>query len=302
MFAGTPAVALPSLEALAVSEHELVAVVTRPDAARGRSSRLRPSEVGTWASDRGIPVLKPAHPRDPGFAEALAALNPDACPVVAYGALLPRPVLDIPRYGWINLHFSLLPRWRGAAPVQRAILAGDEVTGATTFRLVEELDAGPIHGLTLLPLDGSETAGEVLDALAHDGAELLVATLDALPTSVPQPQDDPDAVTLAPKLTVAEARIDWARDGAAIDRLVRACSPSPTAWTMLDGTRVRVGYVRPTPEDGLAPGEVRVEKRRVLVGTGTGSVDLVRVQPDGRREMPGPDWGRGLGGRAVRFS
>lgn len=302
VLAGTPSVAIPSFEALLASDHEVTAVVTRPDAARGRSKRLVPSEVGQWAADHGIPALKPMHPRDPEFVAALTELAPDACPVVAYGALVPQHVLDIPRYGWVNLHFSLLPRWRGAAPVQRAIMAGDGATGATTFRLVRELDAGPVYGTTEMALTGTETAGEVLEALAHTGARLLLDTIDALATTEPAEQDDEAAVTLAPKITVEEARIDWTRQADEIDRLVRGCSPEPMAWTTIGDERFKVALGRPTDEAGLAPGEVRVEKRRVLVGTGTTALELVRVQPQGKKEMAGADWGRGLRDAAVRFA
>ena len=293
VFAGTPAVAVPSLEALIAAGHEVAAVVTRPDAARGRSGRLVPSDVGAWASDHGVRVLKPVHPREKEFVAELTALAPDACPVVAYGALVPQRVLDVPRYGWVNLHFSLLPRWRGAAPVQRAIMAGDERTGATTFRLVRELDAGPVYGTTGLALAGTETAGEVLDTLARDGARLLVATIDALASANPVEQDEA-GVTLAPKLTPEEARLDWGADAVALDRLVRGCSPEPMAWTTLGGERFRVARTRVTDEAGLAPGEVRPERRRVLAGTGTTAVELVTVQPQGRAAMGGADWGRGL--------
>lgn len=294
VFAGTPSVALPSLEALVASGHEVAAVVTRPDAARGRSKRLVPSEVGQWAADHGIPALKPEHPRDPEFVAALTELAPDACPVVAYGALVPQHVLDIPRFGWVNLHFSLLPRWRGAAPVQRAIMAGDAITGATTFRLVRALDAGPVYGTTELALAGTETAGEVLDALARAGSRLLLDTVDALATTEPVEQTDEDAVTLAPKISVEEARLDWTRPADELDRLIRGCSPEPMAWTMQGDERFKVALGRPTDEAGLAPGQVRAEKRRVLVGTGTTALELVRVQPQGKKEMAGADWGRGL--------
>lgn len=307
VFAGTPAVALPSLKALVGSAHEVVAVVTRPDAPRGRSKKLVPSEVGAWAEAAGIPVLKPAHPREEDFVAALTELAPDACPVVAYGALVPQRVLDIPAHGWINLHFSLLPRWRGAAPVQRAIMAGDTVTGASTFRLVPELDAGPVFGTVELPLAGTETAGEVLATLAEDGAALLLETIDRLPEAVPVGQ--PEAgVTLAPKITVADARLDWQRDAVTLDRIVRGCSPEPMAWTTLatggagDGERFKIALARVSELDGLAPGEVRAEKRRLLAGTGTTALELVRVQPQGKKEMPGPDWARGLRGAEVRFA
>ncbi len=288
------------------SDHEVVAVVTRPDAARGRSKRLVQSEVGQWAADHGLPVLKPTHPRDLDFVAALTELAPDACPVVAYGALMPQHVLDIPRHGWINLHFSLLPRWRGAAPVQRALMAGDGVTGATTFRLVKELDAGPVYGITELTLTGAETAGEVLATLADQGANLLLDTIDSLAGTEPTEQTDEDAVTLAPKVTVEEAQLDWTLPADHLDRLIRGCSPDPMAWTTLRQAqgpeRFKVALGRPTAEVGLAPGEVRAEKRRVLVGTGTTALELVRVQPQGKKEMAGADWGRGLHGAEARFA
>ena len=296
VFAGTPAVAVPALEALLASRHEVVAVLTRPDAARGRSSKLVPSEVGAFARDAGLPVLKPAHPREEGFVEALTQLAPDACPVVAYGALVPQRVLDIPRYGWINLHFSLLPRWRGAAPVQRALMAGDAETGATTFRLVRELDAGPVYGTTRLPLAGTETAGDVLGALAASGAGLLVDTIDALADTEPAPQ--PEAgITLAPKVEVAEVQLDWSLPAVELDQLIRGANPSPVAWTTLGAERLKVLLGRPVAEE-LAPGQVRAEKRRVLVGTGAGALELLSVQPQGKKPMAGPDWGRGLRGEA----
>ncbi|MFT3874854.1 MAG: methionyl-tRNA formyltransferase [Propioniciclava sp.] len=315
VFAGTPAVALPALKALVDSEHEVVAVVTRPDAPRGRSKRLVPSEVGAWAEAAGIPVLKPAHPRDADFVAALTALAPDACPVVAYGALVPQHVLDIPKYGWINLHFSLLPRWRGAAPVQRAIMAGDEVTGATTFLLVPELDAGPVFDTIRMPLAGTETAGEVLTALAEDGATLLLETLNRLPDVDPVRQQwaGPTTVTHAPKISVEDAHLDWTNDAVTLDRIVRGCSPEPMAWTTqttsvataggeATAERFKIALTRVTDVDGLAPGDVRAEKRRLLAGTGTTALELVRVQPQGKKEMPGADWARGLRGAEIRFA
>ena len=210
VFAGSPEVALPSLRAVAASAHELVGVVTRPDAPTGRGRRLSASPVAEAAGALGVPVLKPAHPRDPGFQDRLRALEPDACAVVAYGALLPEAALEIPRHGWINLHFSLLPAWRGAAPVQRSIWAGDDVTGATTFRIVRELDAGPTYGVMTETIRPRDTAGELLARLAEGGAGLLVATLDGIADGSlearPQPTDD---VSPAPKITVGEARVDW---------------------------------------------------------------------------------------------
>ncbi len=294
VFAGTPGVALPSLRAIADSAHELVAVVTRPDAAAGRGLRLAPSPVAQAAGELGVPVLKPEHPRDPVFQDELRGLAPDACPVVAYGALLPESALDIPLHGWVNLHFSLLPAWRGAAPVQRAIWAGDDVTGATTFRIVRELDAGPTFGVMTETIRPWDTAGDLLARLAEGGAGLLVATLDGIADGSlderPQPVED---VSLAPKITVDDARVDWTQPAAAIDRQVRACTPEPGAWTTYAGERLKLGPL--APADGqVPPGEVVAGKKTVVVGTGTSALRLGDVQAAGKRPMPAADWGRGL--------
>lgn len=304
VFAGTPEVALPSLQALAAA-HEVIAVVTRPDAPRGRSKKLIPSPVAKWASDAGIEVLKPGRPGEEDFVARLLELAPDACPVVAYGALLPQKVLSIPRYGWVNLHFSLLPRWRGAAPVQRAIMAGDEVTGATTFRIVSELDAGPVYGSLIEPIYPEDTAGDVLGRLAEEGAHLLLDTITELPTAQPVEQSS-DGVTLAPKLSVAEARIEWTRPAAELDRLIRGCSPEPMSWTTMrrgssDPVRFRIAVARPASSATNAPGVVAAEPRRVLVGTGAGDLELLAVQPAGKQVMAARDWARGLHGDQVRF-
>jgi methionyl-tRNA formyltransferase len=303
VFAGTPEAALPSLHAVAASGHELAAVVTRPDAATGRGRRLAPSVVARAAEALGVPVLKPAHPRDPDFQDSLAQLAPDACPVVAYGALLPQSALEIPTHGWVNLHFSLLPAWRGAAPVQRSIWAGDDVTGATTFQIVRELDAGPTFGVMTETIRPRDTAGDLLARLAEGGAALLVATLDGIADgsieALPQPVDD---VSLAPKITVDDARIDWSGPAASIDRQVRACTPAPGAWTTYAGERLKVGPL--TPADGqLPPGEVVAGKTTVVVGTGTAALRLSEVQPIGKRPMPAADWARGQrlsGGEVLR--
>ena len=191
VFAGTPEVALPSLEAFANSRHDLVGVVTRPDAPAGRGRRLAPSPVAAAAAELGVPVLKPDHPRDPAFQEELAALAPDACPIVAYGALLPQSALDIPTHGWVNLHFSVLPAWRGAAPVQHSIWAGEEVTGATTFRVVKELDAGPTYGLMTQTIRPTDTAGDLLARLAEGGAGLLVQTIDGIEDGTLEAREQP---------------------------------------------------------------------------------------------------------------
>ncbi len=294
VFAGTPEVALPALAAVADSAHDLVGVVTRPDAPTGRGRRLTPSPVAEAAAALGVPVLKPGHPREPEFQEALRALAPDACPVVAYGALLPQSALDIPPRGWINLHFSLLPAWRGAAPVQHAIWAGDDVTGATTFRIVKELDAGPTYGLMTETIRPDDTAGALLGRLAEGGAGLLVATLDGLADGSleerPQVGDD---VSYAPKITVDDARVDWTQAAALIDRHVRACTPAPGAWTTYAGERLKLGPVT-LAEGALPPGELVAGKNAVVVGTGTQALRLGEVQAVGKRPMPAADWARGL--------
>ena len=290
VFAGTPAPALPSLEALLASRHEVVAVLTRPDAPAGRGRTLRPSPVRERAEAAGVEVLTPVHPRDSDFQARLRELAPDCCPVVAYGALVPPPVLDLPVHGWVNLHFSLLPAWRGAAPVQHAVLAGDEVTGATTFRLEQGLDTGPVFGVTTEDVRPHDTAGDLLGRLAVAGAGLLVQTLDAIEdatvAAVPQPTD---GVSLAPKISVDDARVDWTAPALRVDRLVRACTPAPGAWTTLRGKRVKLAPVAIT-DQVLAPGELRDG----LVGTATTAVRLTGVRPEGKPAMAAADWLRGL--------
>jgi len=295
VFAGTPEVAVPALDAVAGSRHELVGVVTRPDAPAGRGRKLVASPVAVRAEELGVPVLKPDHPRDPGFQDALRALEPDCCPVVAYGALLPQTALDIPEHGWVNLHFSVLPAWRGAAPVQHAIWAGDEVTGATTFRIVKELDAGPTFGLMTQTVRPDDTAGDLLERLAEGGAGLLVQTLDGIEDGSLEAREQPaDGVSFAPKITVEDARVDWAEPAVAVDRRVRACTPGPGAWSTFGDERIKLGPVRPVGRDRLAPGLLEVTKNDVFVGTGTGPVRLGRVKPHGRKEMDAADWARGV--------
>ena len=297
VFAGTPEVALPSLRAVVASHHEVVGVVTRPDAPAGRGRGLRPSPVGEAGADLGVPVLKPRSAKDPAFAAALAELRPDVCPVVAYGSLVPRQVLDIPRFGWVNLHFSLLPAWRGAAPVQHAILHGDQVTGATVFLLEEGMDTGPVLGTMTEAIRPADTSGDLLGRLAQAGAGLLVAALDGLDngsiTPVPQPAV---GVSMAPKITVADGQIHWTQPAFAIDRRVRACAPTPGAWTTFRGARLKIGRLASGGPDDvrLAPGELRVTKQAVYAGTGTTPVRLDIVQPHGKKAMPGADWARGV--------
>lgn len=289
-FAGTPEAAVPSLDALLASRHELVAVVTRPDAPAGRGRALRPSPVKQRALAAGVEVLEPVHPREEAFQARLAELAVDAVPVVAYGALLPPSALAVPRLGWVNLHFSLLPAWRGAAPVQHAVLAGDEVTGATTFLIEEGLDTGPWFGMLTEQVRPTDTSGALLERLATAGAGLLVATLDALETgSVQAVPQSTEGVSLAPKVTVADARVDWTAPALRVDRLVRACTPAPGAWTTFRDRRVKLGPVTVT-EERLAPGVLDGD----LVGTATTAVRLGTVRPEGKGEMAAADWLRGL--------
>lgn len=297
VFAGTPDVALPSLEAIAGSSHELLAVLSRPDAPAGRGRRLVRSPVAAWADAHGIPALTPVKPREPEFLERLTALAPDCVPVVAYGALVPPAALEIPRHGWINLHFSLLPAWRGAAPVQHALLHGDDVTGACVFQLEQGLDTGPIYGTVTQSIGPGDTAGDLLGTLADSGARLLLDVLDAIErgesTATPQPSD---GVSMAPKITVSDAEIRWHEPGFAVDRRVRACTPAPGAWSTFRGERIRVGPVRlddASDGDQLGAGELRLERSRVLVGTGNGRVVLGEVQPAGKKRMPADAWLRG---------
>lgn len=301
LFAGTPEVAVPALEALLDSPHEVVAVLTRPDAPAGRGRRLTPSPVRQRAEEAGVPVLTPASLRDPDVQEQLAALDVDAAPVVAYGALVPREALALPRHGWVNLHFSLLPAWRGAAPVQHALLHGDDITGASTFLIEEGLDTGPVLGTLTETVRYDDTAGALLDRLARAGAGLLLATLDGLAAGhlVPVPQPT-DGASHAPRLSTDDGRVRWDHPATAVDRRVRACTPAPGAWTTLpDGARLKLGpvrVVRDTPSDDAAPpapGEVRVTREAVVVGTGAGAVRLGQVAPAGRRMMPALDWARG---------
>ncbi|WP_328655051.1 methionyl-tRNA formyltransferase [Micromonospora sp. NBC_00330] len=296
IFAGTPAVAVPAVAAVAASRHELVAVVTRPDAPAGRGRGLSRSPVGAWADEHGVEVLTPARPRDPEFLDRLRELEPDCVPVVAYGALVPPAALEIPRHGWINLHFSLLPAWRGAAPVQHAVLHGDELTGASVFQLEEGLDTGPVYGTLTDEIRATDTSGDLLGRLADSGAGLLVAVLDAIADGTARAEPQPaDGVSLAPKLTVDDARVRWSDPAFAVDRRIRACTPAPGGWTTFRDERVKLGPVVPVPDGPeLKPGELLVEKSRVLVGTATVPVRLGEVRAAGKRAMDATDWARGV--------
>jgi methionyl-tRNA formyltransferase len=298
VFTGTPQTAVPSFDALLTSRHDVVAVVTRPDAPAGRGRKVESSPVAQRAALAGLEVLSPARVRDPAFQERLREIAPDCCPMVAYGALIPQSALDIPRYGWVNLHFSVLPAWRGAAPVQHAIMHGDDVTGASTFQVVAELDAGPVYGVLTESVRPRDTSGDLLERLAHSGAELLVATLDGIEagtlTAIPQPAE---GVSFAPKITVADARVDWKLPALAIDRLIRACTPDPGAWTDHEGARLKLGPVSiadPPSGPAPAPGELLVDRHAVYAGTGSRPVRLGDVQAEGKRRMAAADWARGL--------
>jgi methionyl-tRNA formyltransferase len=304
VFAGTPEPAVPSLAGLVRSpRHDVVAVLTRPDAASGRRGKPSPSPVARFALEHDIPVLRPSSPNSAEFASELAGLAPECCAVVAYGALLREELLAVPEHGWVNLHFSLLPAWRGAAPVQAAIAAGEEVTGATTFQIEPALDSGPVYGVVTETVRPTDTAGELLDRLSISGAELLATTLDGIAdgslTPVPQP---PDGVTIASKITVEEARVRWDLPAHVVDRRIRAVTPNPGAWTMVGALRVKVGPVTVDESaDTLAPGEVRVERKGVRVGTGSGPVLLGVIQAPGKKPMNAADWARGARlGESVR--
>ncbi|NGO78628.1 methionyl-tRNA formyltransferase [Streptomyces sp. YC504] len=297
VFAGTPEVAVPALDALIASgRHEVAAVVTRPDAPAGRGRRLVASPVAERAEEAGIEVLKPNRPRDEEFLARLREIGPDCCPVVAYGALLPKVALDVPTRGWVNLHFSLLPAWRGAAPVQHAIMAGDQITGASTFLIEEGLDSGPVFGTITEEVRHTDTSGDLLTRLAFAGSGLLEATMDGIEDgtlkAVPQPAD---GISLAPKITVEDAQIDWAAPAMRVDRVVRGCTPAPGAWTVFRGERLKLIAAALVPDrTELAPGALEAGKNNVYVGTGSHAVELLWVQPQGKKPMKAADWARGV--------
>ncbi len=296
VFAGTPAPAVPSLAALLESTHEVVGAVTRPPARRGRGRTLSPSPVAELAAEAGLPVLTPASARAPQFADELAALRPDAAAVVAYGALLPRPVLDVPPHGWINLHFSLLPAWRGASPVQAAIRAGDDITGATTFRLEEGMDTGPVYGIVTEEIKAGRHRGRPARPAGRRPARRCCSrpwTASPNGTLAPRPQSA-DGVSYAGKVTAADARVLWSNPAIAIDRLIRSVTPDPGAWTETPWGRMLLGPVQVTQRSDLVPGELAVGKTEVLVGTATSAVRLGTLTPPGRRAMAAADWARGV--------
>lgn len=300
VFAGTPEPALPALRSLIESpRHEVIAVLTRPDAASGRHGKPKPSPVAALALEHGIRVLRPERPNSSEFVAELSTLRPDCCPVVAFGALLREDLLAVPVHGWVNLHFSLLPAWRGAAPVQAAIAAGDTVTGATTFQIESGLDSGPVYGVVTESIRPIDTAGDLLERLAVSGAALLSRTLDGIAegalTPVPQPAD---GVSVAPKISVEQARVRWDLPAEFVERRIRAVTPNPGAWTLIGDLRIKLGPVYLDTDvhslpKALEPGDIHIDRRSVRVGTASGAVRLGQVQAPGKKPMTAIDWARG---------
>jgi methionyl-tRNA formyltransferase len=299
VFAGTPQVAVPSLTRLAASNHEIVAVVTRTDAALGRKRVLTPSPVAAAAEHLGLPVLK-ANRLDTAATDAITALGADLGVIVAYGGLVREPLLSAPRLGWINLHFSLLPRWRGAAPVQRAIMAGDTETGAAVFQLVAELDAGAVFAQISTPIGRHATAGTLLESLSRSGAELLGGVVDDIAAGTIQAVEQSGTVTLAPKLSLDDARVDWTLAADRVHAVIRGVTPEPGAFTEVAGARLKLHDVAPTHgQPRLAAGHITETDKRVLIGTGTEPLELITVQPAGKTAMKAIDWWRGVAATEV---
>lgn len=293
VFAGTPTVAVPTLRALVAGPHEVVGVVTRPDAPLGRKRVLTPSPVAEAAEELHVPVVKAAR-LDEDATASILELEPDLGVVVAYGGLVREPLLSAPAHGWINLHFSLLPRWRGAAPVQRAVIAGDQQTGAAVFRLVPQLDAGDVYDTLVRPIGTDETAGDVLESLSCVGAELVARVVDRIADGTAETAPQHGEPTLAPKLTIDDAALDLTQDARAVYARLRGVTPEPGAFFGVGGVRVKVLRASRSGAEQLEPGELALAGGRAFVGTGSSPLELVTVQPAGKRPMPGADWLRGL--------
>jgi methionyl-tRNA formyltransferase len=296
LMVGTPQIAVPTLDALVASEHEVVAVISRPDAAGKRGSERHPSPLAARARELGLPILTPERASDPAFIEQVSDLKCDAAAVVAYGQILRPALLAAVRVAWVNLHFSVLPAWRGAAPVQRAIMAGDDVTGASTFIIEEGLDTGPVIGLVTESIRPTDTAGDLLERLASVGAPLMVRSLTALGEGSAAPQAQPEGdVSYAHKLTRDDACVRWDLASHIVDRQVRGCTPAPGAWTTLpDGTVAKLGPVRPRDDlPGGAPGTIKEEGGAIVVNSGSAPLELSWIAPAGRKPMPAADWWRG---------
>jgi methionyl-tRNA formyltransferase len=293
LFAGTPDVALPSLHRILRSDHEVVAVLTREDAPLGRKRILTPSPVARAAEEAGIPVIKANRLTD-DVTRAIEDLHTDLGVIVAYGGLLREPLLSAPRHGWINLHFSLLPAWRGAAPVQHSLLAGDSVTGASVFQLVRELDAGDLFGVLEHPIDPDATAGAVLAELAESGAGFLAGIVDDIDSGQARAVPQTGTSTFAPKLRIEDGRLEWAAAAKEVYNRFRGVTPEPGAHTTIAGTRFKILDARLAPSVTLEAGAVDRVDGRIFIGTATSALELLRVQPAGRPVMAASDWWRGL--------
>ena len=294
IFAGTPATAVPVLDKLA-DAHDVRAVLTRPPTAQGRSSRLIPSEVETWARSHGVEVLAPEKLKDPTVVTRIREIAPDCVPVVAYGGLITEELLGIPPYGWINLHYSLLPAYRGAAPVQRALLDGCTTTGITIFRIVRALDAGPVFCQREIDVKPTETAGDLLGSLSYVGADAMLEVLDAVANGAQPTEQGTDGVSWAPKVTPEDARLDMSAPARQIVNRVRAMSPDPGAWAMVGEERFKILRAGLTADPGFeaCPGDLRATKKALFCKAQDGWIELVEVQAMGKKKMSGADWARG---------
>jgi len=293
VFAGSPAAAVPSLQALAASRHDIAAVLTREDSPQGRRRELSPTAVAASATQLGLPIIR-ANRLAGAATEAVTMLRPDLGVIVAYGGFVREPLLTVPRLGWINLHFSLLPRWRGAAPVQRAIIAGDEVSGASVFQLIPELDAGDVFGQFTQAIGAHETAGDLLDSLSVGGAELLVRVVNSLADGDARAEPQRGDVTLAPKLDLPDAQLDFRQHASTVFNRVRGVTPEPGAFTRVDELRIKIlEAVILRDESHLAAGQLELRDGRVLVGTASDPIQLLSVQPAGKKAMKAADWWRG---------
>ena len=295
LFAGTPKNAVPTLQALIDSEHEIVGVLTRQPAPSGRGRKLVETDIDLKAKEHGITVFTPKTLKTPEIQEQLKELDIDLAVVVAYGNLIPKNVLEIPKHGWINLHFSILPRWRGAAPIQYALMNGDEKTGACVFQLEEGLDTGPVY--TQLETEvGNKTSSELLEELGHSGAKIVLDAIEKIQndfTPVPQPDE---GVTLAPKIPSTLGMVDFTKDAVTIRNLIRAVTTQPGAYAFVDDKRIKIAPVEIVEEDDLRPGQILITKKHVFVGTATNNIKLGQVAPSGKSWMNACDWGRGVRG------
>lgn len=294
IFAGTPQAAVPTLETLIESEHDICAVITRPPARVGRGRQLQPSPVALCAETHGIPILEVHHLKDESTAEFIQQCQADLGVVVAFGGLVPQKVLDMPQYGWINLHFSDLPRWRGAAPVQWAIREGDRTTASCVFQLEKGLDTGPIFS-RIEDTITAETSGELLERLSLAGAPQVLSVVDAIASGQAQswPQSD-EGVTQARMLTIDDGFIDFSLEASVTDRIIRSVIPNPGAWTVMpDGSRMKIlnATVTDVPSPGV--GLVIAEKKRLLIGCKDLCLELRTIAPAGKSWMEGAAWARG---------